>query len=119
MPESRCQCESQRMCSKARSPDISFASMRISSSERKGVVCARQRSAACGSRRVTARKKESASVLFIQVSCGVRVLKSLKGSGEFIRKSRPETEARCGSPTVREGVGLTSRSEERRVGKEG
>src|SRR3712207_2427106 len=85
MPESRCQCVSQRMCSKARSPEISFESIRISSSDRKGVVCARQTFASGESRRVAARRTGSARVLFIEVSCGAWRNELRVERGEFIR----------------------------------
>src|SRR5215207_10141832 len=67
MPESRCQCESQRMCSKARSPDISFESMRISASVRNGVVCARHKGPSGASSRQKKRKRDS--LFFIKASC--------------------------------------------------
>src|SRR4051812_46456317 len=93
MPESRCQCVSQRMCSKARSPEISFESIRISSSDKNGVVCARPTLTSGESRRLAARKTESARVLFIEVSC-VACLYGLRiERGDFIR-TKPVAEAR-------------------------
>src|SRR5215207_9980172 len=85
MPESRCQCVSQRMCSNARSPEISFESVRISSSDRNGVVCAAQRFSAGASTRLMTRKRESARVLFIEVSCGACSYGLRFEHGEFIR----------------------------------
>src|SRR5215213_5676693 len=90
MPESRCQCVSQRMCSKARSPEISFESIRISSSDRNGVVCAAQRFRAGASTRLMTRKTESARVLFIEVSCGACRYGLRFERGEFSRKTTAE-----------------------------
>src|ERR1044071_5148060 len=84
MPESRCQCVSQRMCSKARSPEISFESIRISSSDKNGVVCARQTGASGESRRVAARRTGSTRVLFIEVSCGAWLYELRVERGDFI-----------------------------------
>src|SRR5215211_2093593 len=92
MPESRCQCVSQRMCSKERSPEISFESIRISSSDRKGVVCARPTLTSGESTRLMTRKMESARVLFIEVSCGAWCYELRVERGEFIRKSAGETD---------------------------
>jgi hypothetical protein len=57
------------MCSKARSPEISFASVRISASERKGVVCARQTSDKGVAVKLKKRRNETDRALFIEVSC--------------------------------------------------
>src|ERR1044072_9414693 len=93
MPESRCQCESQRICSNARSPEISFESIRISSSDKNGVVCAAQRFSAGASTRLMTRKTESARVLFIQVSCGACSYVLRFERAEFIR-TEPAAETR-------------------------
>src|ERR1044071_770868 len=85
MPESRCQCVSQRMCSKARAPEISFESIRISSSDKNGVVCARETLTSGESRRVAARKTGSTRVLFIEVSCVAWLFELRVERGEFIR----------------------------------
>ena len=52
------------MCSKARSPEISLESMRISPSDRNGVVCARQ-SGASGAQMTTHNRKDRVKFLFI------------------------------------------------------